>query len=130
MPYNSTKLIKCSIRTLVLLLTVCLLELKVSAQDTWTQKADFGAAERWSAVGFSIGTKGYIGTGFYNDVTPSYYKDFWEWDQATNTWTQKTDFGGTARSGAVGFSIGTKGYIGTGVDGVVGYTKDFWEGDQ
>ena len=34
-----------------------------------------------------------------------------------NTWTQKADFGGTARYSAVGFSIGSKGYIGTGVDG-------------
>jgi hypothetical protein len=32
----------------------------------------------------------------------------------SNTLTQKTDFGGTARMGAVGFSIGSKGYIGTG----------------
>ena len=34
-----------------------------------------------------------------------------------NTWVQKADFGGIARSGAVGFSIGSKGYIGTGWDG-------------
>ena len=44
-------------------------------------------------------------------------KDFWEYDPAANTWTQKADFGGTARDGAVGFSIGSKGYIGTGDDG-------------
>ena len=43
-------------------------------------------------------------------------KDFWEYDPATNAWTQKADFGGTARYGAVGFSIGSKGYIGTGSD--------------
>ena len=44
-----------------------------------------------------------------------------------NTWTQKADFGGTARNAAVGFSIGSKGYIGTGYDG--SYCKDFWEYD-
>ena len=54
-------------------------------------------------------------------------KDFWEFDPATNTWTQKADFGGTARLGSLGFSIGSKGYIGTGWDGV--YLKDFWEYD-
>ncbi|MBI4646452.1 MAG: immunoglobulin domain-containing protein, partial [Bacteroidia bacterium] len=43
-----------------------------------------------------------------------------------NTWLQKADFGGTARSGAVGFSIDNKGYIGTGHDGS-GYKRDFWE---
>ena len=41
-------------------------------------------------------------------------KDFWEWDQATDVWTRKADFGGIARRDAVGFSIGNKGYIGTG----------------
>ena len=41
-------------------------------------------------------------------------KDFWEYDPVGNTWTQKADFGGTARYAAVGFSIGNKGYIGTG----------------
>jgi hypothetical protein len=44
-------------------------------------------------------------------------KDFWEYDPATNTWTQKADFGGTARYSAVGFSIADKGYLGTGTDG-------------
>ena len=33
-------------------------------------------------------------------------------------WTQKADFGGTARDCAAGFSIGSKGYIGTGYDNV------------
>ena len=41
-------------------------------------------------------------------------KDFWEYDPVANTWTQKADFGGAARDSAVGFSIGSKGYIGTG----------------
>ncbi len=44
---------------------------------------------------------------------------------AYNTWTKKADFDGVARIQAVGFSIGDKGYIGTG--GRVGYEKDFWE---
>jgi hypothetical protein len=88
---------------------------------TWTQKADFGGSIRNSAVGFSIGSKGYIGTGYDG----SYSKDFWEYNPALNTWTQKADFGGSARKSAVGFSIGSKGYIGTGYDG--SYSKDFWE---
>ena len=46
-----------------------------------------------------------------------HYKDFWEYDPAANIWTQKADFGGTEREYAVGFSIGSKGYIGTGYDG-------------
>jgi Galactose oxidase, central domain len=88
----------------------------------WTQKANFGGGLRRDAVGFTIGTKGYTGTG--RDGANTNYKDFWEYDPSTNAWTQKADFGGTARSGAVGFAIGTKGYIGTGSN-----TNDFWEYD-
>ncbi len=89
------------------------------ATNSWTQKASLPITpSRYGAVGFSIGTKGYIGiggkSGFNSDP---YYKDFWEWDQATNIWTQKADFPGNARVAAVGFSIGNKGYIGTGYDG-------------
>jgi len=96
------------------------------ALNTWTQKADFGGGERCSAVGFSIGNKGYIGTGkyIYTSTSSTHYKDFWEYDPALNTWTQKSDFGGGERWDAVGFSIGDKGYIGTGGSSV---EKDFWE---
>ncbi|TAL57933.1 MAG: T9SS type A sorting domain-containing protein [Bacteroidetes bacterium] len=95
----------------------------VFPQNTWVQKADFPAL-RTSAVGFSIGAKGYIGTGW----APR-QKDFWEWDQATNIWTQKADLGGPGRSGAAGFSIGSKGYIGTGLPDLPGMLRDFWEYD-
>ncbi len=44
---------------------------------------------------------------------------------AQNAWLQRSDFGGTARQGAIGFSIGEKGYIGTGYDNVQ-IKKDFW----
>ncbi|MBI4930638.1 MAG: PKD domain-containing protein [Bacteroidetes bacterium] len=99
-----------------------------SACDNWTQKANFGASVRSYAVGFSIGNKGYIGTGsLWSTLT--YYNDFWEWDQVTDTWTQKANFGGTGRLAAVGFSIGNKGYIGTGWDASTSFNNDFWEYD-
>ncbi len=98
-----------------------------AADDTWTQKADFGGAARYYAIGFSIGSKGYIGMGWIDSSCP---KDFWEYDPIADTWTQKADFGGAAREEAVGFSIGNKGYIGTGYDGASNsYYKDFWEYD-
>ena len=97
-----------------------------SSTDTWTQKANFAGSPRYAAVGFGIGTKGYLGTGTDATVTQyTFRKDFWEYNPATDAWTQKADFGGTARELAVGFSIGTKGYIGTGL-----HTSDFWEYDQ
>jgi hypothetical protein len=96
------------------------------SSGVWTQKADFGGSATSGSVGFSIGTKGYIGTGSnaaYTDLN-----EFWEYDPANNAWTRKADFGGSARSAAVGFSIGTKGYIGTGAANG-GRFADFWEYD-
>jgi outer membrane protease len=94
--------------------------------NTWAQKADFGGSVRYDATGFSIGSKGYLGTGY--DGIPR--NDFWEYDPATNTWTHKADFGGTARNYATGISIDSKGYIGSGIDFQLGggngnYFKDF-----
>lgn len=91
----------------------------------WTQKQNFGGIARSEAVGFSIGNKGYLGTGL---SFSQYHKDFWEFDPLTNSWTQKADFGGQARSLAVGFNIADKGYIGTGRNATFIF-KDFWEYD-
>jgi len=91
-------------------------------QGIWTTRASFSGATRWAAVGFSIGTKGYVVTGSNNS------NDFWEWDQPTNTWSQKANFPGTTRELATGFSIGTKGYAGTGLSG--SNVQDFWQYDQ
>jgi N-acetylneuraminic acid mutarotase len=97
------------------------------ANDSWTQKADFGGTARIWAVGFGLGSKGYIGTGDNN----GFKKDFWEYNPATNKWTRKADFGGTARKLATGFGIATtnKGYIGTGGNGGSDPVnlQDFWE---
>jgi len=108
---------------------LCLLPAANSfSQGVWTQKADFGGAARGDAVGFSIGTKGYIGLGASASYPYTKYQDFWEWDEATNVWTQKANFF-SGRYGATGFSLGSKGYIGLGYNGSNCY-QDFWEWDQ
>lgn len=94
----------------------------------WTQKASLPdeASARNSAVAFAINDKGYLGTGYNPDEGNSgYLADFWEYNPSTNQWSKKADFPGTARYGAVGFSVGGKGYIGAGYDG--NYLKDFFE---
>lgn len=100
----------------------------------WVRKTDFPGVARYKPVAFSIGTKGYMGTGASSSAfTPTVqYKDFWEYDQATNAWTQKADFGGTVRSAAIGFSIGSKGYLGSGITVPTSPNQevyDFWEYD-
>jgi N-acetylneuraminic acid mutarotase len=100
--------------------------------NSWTRKADFAGAARQAAVGFSIGNKGYIGTGLNYSISGT-KKDFWEWDQATNVWTKKDNIAGTARAWAVGFSIGNNSYIGTGSGSDSNNFRlplqDFWEYD-
>lgn len=101
--------------------------------NAWTQKANFGGGIRAAASGFAIGSKGYIGTGTSALDNSGLSNDFWEYDPSTNTWTQKANISGSVRVNAVGFSIGTKGYLGTGSGDMEGgggpYYKDFWEYD-
>jgi hypothetical protein len=81
---------------------------------------NFPGEPRSFAAGFAIGGKGYMGTG--SNSLGVNLQDFWEYNAATDTWTQKANFPGVARSSAVGFEIGTVGYIGTGMN-----LADFWE---
>lgn len=94
--------------------------------NTWCREMDFKPGTRTNAVGFTIGNKGYLGTGV--DASNVRYNDFWEFDPVQNSWNQKASLPGTERFDAVGFSVGGKGYIGTGWEGNE-YFNDFWEYD-
>ena len=85
------------------------------SRNSWTQCADMPVAGRKAAVGFAANGKGYITTGSVKDGSSSYcVADTWEYDPATDTWTRKDDFQGGVRDGALAFSIGGYGYVGTG----------------
>jgi len=61
-----------------------------SSSDTtlignWVKLSDFEGVPRSNAVGFSIGDKGYVGTGYDGSKR---LKDFWEYDPVKNTWKQ------------------------------------------
>jgi hypothetical protein len=60
-------------RIFILLIAITLFAFASQAQDTWTQKADFGGIARAGATGFSIDNKEYVGTG---DQYPTSYKAF------------------------------------------------------
>lgn len=108
----------------------CLEVKQGGVSNQWCQERTFAGVKRSQAVGFSIGNKGYVGTGCkaIGNVFSDFLKDFWEYDPDLNTWIQKADFGGVARYGAVGFSLNNKGYIGTGWNGT-DYLSDFWAYD-
>src|SRR6266850_280477 len=97
-------------KKLFTLILICLT--LIAKADYWTQKATFPGMGLIAPFSFSIGNKGYIGTG-------SHTNEFWEYDPLTNLWSQKANFGGGNRYGAVGFSINNMGYLGTGKNGSV-----------
>jgi hypothetical protein len=121
---------KCIIGIVALLYSFISVNMVFAVANTWTQKADFGGIARDCPASFSIGNKGYIGTGqIAKDGQFIYTREFWEYDPEADIWTQKADFGGTERLYAVGFSIGNKGYMGTGEIPHFVNVKDFWEYD-
>lgn len=103
--------------------------------DHWTRKNNFPGQSRNGAAGFTIGNKGYVGTGIISDAPYNTIKDFWEYDQPTDTWTKKSDFPALGRGYAQCFTINNKGYIALGLTGinssgtVLTLAKDVWEYD-
>ncbi len=98
-----------------------------AGNNTWTKKADFpGSGGRQGAVAFVIGNKGYVGTGYC--TANGNNADFWEYNPVGDVWTQKAAYIGSARNSCAGFSIGTKGYVACGYNGV--YRKDVYEYDS
>lgn len=101
-----------------------------STNDTWSQVALMPGSKRNSAAAFAAGGKGYVATG-YDGVNK--LQDTWEYNPTGNTWASKANLpdptngvvGSGARYGAVGFGIGTRGYICSGYTG--SHTKDLYE---
>jgi N-acetylneuraminic acid mutarotase len=89
--------------------------------DSWVRRTDLIGAPRAYAMAFSIGNKGYLGTG---STSTGSTNGFWEYDANTDKWTAIRNFGGFVRSTGVAFSIGNKGYCATGNN-----NKDLWEYD-
>ncbi len=87
--------------------------------SAWIQRADFGAKGRHRGTGIHIGNKGYIGLGHYNGAGPNIIKnDWWEYDPATNAWTQKANYpggnGGLGAYGCLAFGMDKFGFVGGG----------------
>lgn len=96
------------------------------ATNIWTQKANFPGAGRRVGVAFAIGTKGYYGTGDNGSPFSTYLNDFYEYDSTTDTWTQKGNFPGVGRYGAIAFTQNGYGYIGLGSAALTTYLQDIW----
>lgn len=92
------------------------------AADTWTEKAGYPVSHQGSnwvrlPMVFSIGNKGYVTCGEIrkkSGLGSEYSKQTFEYDPATDKWTQKADFAGDARQGGIAFVKGGKAYCGLG----------------
>src|ERR1700722_1022190 len=115
-----------------LLLTLLVLSSSFLAfsQGTWTSRDTLpnDSAMFQGISGFSIGKYGYAGLGEYG-LGSKYFTSLWQFNPATNSWTQKANFPGSARTYAVGFAIGGKGYVGTGANELSDFRKDFYAYD-
>lgn len=108
-------------------------------QGSWNQKNSFVGEERYGAFGFSLNNKIYLGGGHVKPFIGSYeteylFNDFWEYDPATDQWTQKADLPFPKVLDVAYFTINGKGYLTTGVIGETEthqllYTNDLWEYD-
>lgn len=96
--------------------------------DVWTAKADFGGGFRCHGVSVGIGVKGYAGLGSSASYPHNGLKDWWEYNQGTNTWTRKADFPGTADNSCAVFSSATACYLvgGSEYNGTISQL-DFWK---
>ncbi|MFM2040372.1 MAG: hypothetical protein RLZZ493_961 [Bacteroidota bacterium] len=95
----------------------------IGSAQSWLQRADLGSTGRHRATGFSIGNKGYAGLGHVNGTGQNIvYKDWWQYDPSSNSWTQKADYVSPSY-GTIAFGTSTKGYIGGGT----AYNNEFFE---
>lgn len=96
----------------------------------WIQRAGLPNVGRHRGTGISIGTKGYIGLGHFNGAGPNIIlNDWWEYDPATNAWTQKANYIGNFGIGSYGvlsFGMEKVGFVG---GGQVGSTGEFYKYD-
>jgi N-acetylneuraminic acid mutarotase len=74
------------------------------------------------SFGFALDGKGYFVAG---GVSTGYLDDFYEYDPATDTWTQLEDFPGGPRGFGIGDTWDGKAYFGFGF-GPFGYESDLW----
>lgn len=101
----------------------------LSEQDKWLEMQKFPGTPRISAVAFTIGNKAYAGTGLAGvENLKEGTADFWEYNSAEKMWSQKSDFPGGVRHGAIGFSVNGKGYVSLGANQNTNY-NDLWEYD-
>jgi N-acetylneuraminic acid mutarotase len=99
------------------------------AADTWTAKRNitnvstdtyddaYSTIARWNGVAVTMGNLAYIVGG----ESPSLLQNTWEYNPDNDVWTEKTGFEGTARTGAIAFTLSNRGFVITGRSGSLSF---------
>lgn len=99
--------------------------------DTWSEKDDLPGPSRHHPFYFGFDGIAYVGFGHGNSVNGnvSVYNDFYQFDPATDEWTQLNDFPGEARVAGTQFDYNGKGYVlsGDGDNHSFMEEGEFWE---
>jgi Kelch motif len=96
--------------------------------NLWTLKKAFPGIARSLGTAMAINGKGYFGTGITEQANQTYMKDWWQYDPVTDSWMEKNNFAGEARSDAGSFSIDGKGYVVLGYRNITSF-KTVWQYD-
>ncbi len=96
---------------------------KAYSQGVWRSMTDLSSGRDFAAT-FVIGQNAYMCCGNSGNVTA--VKDCWQYDPATDSWTQMADYGGNARWGVANFVVGDRAWLGTGRDGAANTYQDFY----
>ena len=114
-------------RKIYLLLIVLIVSSITAYSQTWESKASLpNNIGKHHPVTFGIGDYGYLTTG--TSGTSQVTNDFLKYDPATDTWSELTDFPGTARSFAIGATYNGKAYLAFGLSQTQ-FLNDLWEFD-
>jgi N-acetylneuraminic acid mutarotase len=116
-----------SIMLLAILFSCTRTNLNYTQSGNWVARATFQGVSMGAGASFVVNDVAYVGTGI-DPLTPNIKlttmfrytyaqipKSPYGYDSAYGSWTQVTSFPGQARSNAVAFSIGSKGYLGGGL---------------
>lgn len=84
--------------------------------DRWDSLGETPIAVAGAAA-FSIGGYGYVICGANGNMDSTvFYGTVWRFSPKDGTWKKMSDFFGAPRAGAVGFAVGSTGYVGLGND--------------
>lgn len=100
-------------------ISVLFFTVQISFSQTWIQRASIPGLSRTALSGCAFQGKGYVGFGLTGGSTN--HNSIYEYDPVLNSWTQKNNYPGSARRGAIFLSNDSIIFAGLGTNGNLTY---------